>query len=88
MGYHRTYALRLRRHGSPVSGTGPARRPRRRACYGPAGVAARGVAAEATEWICGKRMVTALPAVVPAVVAEVVPTLERGGALPRGTISY
>ncbi len=70
--YHRKYAIALLWHGPPL-GT-----PRRRGgghplVYGPAVVAALRVAAEATGWICGKRLAPFL--------AELVPALEREGAL-------
>lgn len=72
-GYHRKYALMLLRHGPPTPAAGPAHRRGRRVRYGPPVVRAVQVAAEATGWICGKRLVAALPALVPA--------LEREGAL-------
>jgi hypothetical protein len=70
--YNRRYAQTLLRAGPPAP------RPRRgrggrRVTYGPAVVAALAVAAEATGWICGKRLAPALP--------ELVPALEREGAL-------
>jgi hypothetical protein len=71
-GYHRKYALTLLRHGPPVA------RPRlvgpgRPLTYSPLVINAVQVVAEATGWICGKRMAPAL--------AELVPALEREGAL-------
>src|SRR5919109_1231683 len=60
-GYHRRYAQALLRGGG---------RPR---VYGRAVVQGLTVAAEATGWICGKRLVAALP--------DLVPALEREGAL-------
>jgi hypothetical protein len=70
-GYHRKYAIALLR-GDPGR-----RRPRRRAGrkprYGPEVIRALTVAAEATYWICGKRLASFLP--------ELVAALEREGAL-------
>jgi len=71
-GYHRKYALSLLRHGVP------ARRPRlerrgRPITYSPRVIAALTVAAEATGWICGKRLAPFLP--------ELLPGLEREGAV-------
>lgn len=54
------------RHGPPQGGV----RRGRPAVYGPATTAALEVAAEALGWLCGKRLVAALPAVVPALEAE------------------
>lgn len=71
-GYHRTYAQTLLRHGPPRPGRS-LRRPGRPATYGPAGLAALEVAAQATGWICGKRLAPFL--------GELVPALEREGAL-------
>ncbi|MFN8555799.1 MAG: transposase family protein [Dehalococcoidia bacterium] len=74
-GYHRKYAVYLLRHGptaaAPHAASGrPGGRPER---YGPAVIAALTVVAEATGWICGKRLAPFL--------AEVVPALEHEGAL-------
>jgi hypothetical protein len=71
-GYHRKYALTLLRQGPPK------RRPtlRRRGrplTYGHEVIRALVVAAEATGWICGKRLAPFLP--------ELIPALEREGAL-------
>jgi hypothetical protein len=71
-GYHRKYALTLLRHGPPLA------RPRlvgpgRPLTYSPLVINALQVVAEATGWICGKRLAPALP--------ELVPALEREGAL-------
>jgi hypothetical protein len=71
-GYHRKYAQILLRHGPPRAGRS-VRRPGRPVTYGPAVLAALQVAAEATGWICGKRLAPFL--------AELVPALEREGAL-------
>lgn len=71
-GYHRKYALTLLRHGVP------AERPRLRRrgrpiTYSSEVIGALQVAAEATGWICGKRLAPFLP--------ELIPALEREGAL-------
>jgi hypothetical protein len=71
-GYHRRYAQALLRAGVPYSGPRLQRGGRPRV-YGRAVVQALRVAAEATGWICGKRLVAALP--------DLVPALEREGAL-------
>jgi hypothetical protein len=70
-GYHRKYATTLLRHGPPVARA--TRRGGRPPVYGPAVLAALQVAAEATGWICGKRLAPFL--------SELVPALEREGAL-------
>jgi hypothetical protein len=70
-GYHRKYALGLLRAPPKPAAVGHGGgRPR---VYGSEVVAALGVAAEATGGICGKRLVAALP--------ELVPGLELEGAL-------
>lgn len=71
-GYHRKYAISLLRHGPPKeharrAGAG------RPIVYGPSVLSALEVAAEAAGWICGKRLA--------AFMAELVPALEREGAL-------
>jgi len=71
-GYHPRYAQTLLREGVPY------RRPRLRRggrppTYGPESVRVLTVAAEATGWICGKRLAAALP--------DLIPALERAGAL-------
>lgn len=71
-GYHRKYALTLLRHGIPRSGPRLQRRGRPEQYDGQV-IAALVVAAEATGWICGKRLAPFLP--------ELVPALEREGAL-------
>lgn len=71
-GYHRKYALTLLRHGLPP-GKGARARGGHPVVYGPDVLAALAVVAEATGWICGKRLAPFLP--------EVVPALEREGAL-------
>ena len=68
-GYHRKYAIRLLRHGPPRS----RRRDGRPLKYSLTVTAALLVVAEALNWICGKRIQAAL--------ADVVPALEREGAL-------
>ncbi len=74
-GYHRKYANLLLRHGPPKGSTGPDRRGHP-VVYGPAVLAALEVAAEAAGWICGKRLAPFM--------AELVPALEREGALVLG----
>jgi len=70
-GYHRKYAVGLLRAPPGLRmASGGGGRPR---VYGAAVVAALSVAAEATGGICGKRLVAALP--------ELVPALELEGAL-------
>src|SRR5512138_2698260 len=54
-GYHRKYATGLLRHGPPVR-TGRLRKRGRPVTYGPAVLSALEIAAEASGWICGKRM--------------------------------
>ena len=71
-GYHRRYAQALLRVGVPYSGP-RLRRGGRPRLYGPQVLQALTVAAEATGWICGKRLAAALP--------DLVPALEREGAL-------
>jgi integrase-like protein len=71
-GYHRKYALSLLRHGPPRKRPTLKRRGRP-TLYSSEVIAALEVAAEATGWICGKRLVPFLP--------ELVPALEREGAL-------
>lgn len=71
-GYNRRYAQTLLRHGPPGPGV-RRRRGGRPRLYSAGVIAAVAVAAEATGWICGKRLVAALP--------DLVPALEREGAL-------
>ena len=71
-GYHRHYAQVLLRKGVPYSGP-RLRRGGRPRVYGWEVEQALAVAAEATGWICGKRLAAALP--------DLVPALEREGAL-------
>lgn len=71
-GYHRKYAVCLLRHGVPVRRPSLIRRGRP-STYSPAVIAALTVAAEATGWICGKRLAPFL--------TELVPALEQEGAL-------
>src|SRR5207249_1636485 len=79
-GYHRNYAKKLLLHGppSPTGRRDPLRGIRRHAggrppVYPPALIQALQVACEATGWICGKRLVAALP--------DLVDALEQEGAL-------
>lgn len=71
-GYHRKYTITLVRHGPTAtpdrSGAGP--RPGRRPVYGPRIITALIQVARVTGWICGKRLVAALPELVPAMEAE------------------
>lgn len=71
-GYHRKYALTLLRQGVPRQRPSLRRRGRPPA-YSSHVIAALQVAAEATGWICGKRLAPFLP--------ELVPALEGEGAL-------
>jgi len=71
-GYDRRYAQRLLRGGTPYHGP-RLRRAGRARRYGPEVTRALEVAAEATGWICGKRLAPFLP--------ELIPALEKEGAL-------
>jgi hypothetical protein len=71
-GYHRKYALTVLRQGVPRPGPRVERRGRP-VTYTSEVIAALTVTAEATGWICGKRLAPFLP--------ELVPALEREGAL-------
>jgi hypothetical protein len=71
-GYHRKYALTLLRHGPPPQRPTLTRRGRP-ITYSSQVIGALHVAAEATGWICGKRLAPFLP--------ELIPALEREGAL-------
>ncbi len=71
-GYHPRYVQTLLREGLPYQGP-RLRRGGRPPTYGPEVVRVLTVAAEATGWICGKRLVAALP--------DLIPALEREGAL-------
>ncbi len=71
-GYDRRYAQRLLRKGTPYKGL-RLRRTGRTPQYGPEVTRALEVAAEATGWICGKRLAPFLP--------ELIPALEKEGAL-------
>lgn len=68
-GYHRKYALGLLRHGPPGA-KGRRRAGGRPLTYGPAVMAALEVAAQATGWICGKRLAPFLEELVPALEQE------------------
>jgi hypothetical protein len=79
-GYHRNYAKKLLLHGppSPTGRYNPRTGTRKHAggrppVYGPVLIQALQVAAEATGWICGKRLVAVLP--------DLVSALEREGAI-------
>ena len=69
-GYHRKQAVRLLRHGPPPARSGHGGRPR---VYSAVVVGALRVAAEASDWLCGKRLAPFL--------AEFVVALEAEGAL-------
>ena len=71
-GYERRYAQRLLRQGTPYAGP-RLRRAGRARQYGAEVTQALEVAAEATGWICGKRLAPFL--------AELIPALEQEGAL-------
>ncbi len=68
-GYDRVYARTLLKHGPPVR-KAPIRRAGRPIAYGSQVVGALKVAAEATGWICGKRLVAILPELIPAIEKE------------------
>jgi hypothetical protein len=79
-GYHRNYAKKLLLHGppQPTGRCDPRTGKRKHAggrptVYGPGTIQALQVAAEATGWICGKRLVAVLP--------DLVSALEQEGAL-------
>jgi len=69
-GYHRKHALRLFRQGPPARRVGHGGRPRR---YDAVVIGALREVAEASDWLCGKRLAPFL--------AELVPALEAEGAL-------
>ena len=71
-GYSRKWAVELLRHGPPPSRGGRGGRPR---VYSAVVVGALRVAAEASDWLCGKRLAPFL--------AELVPALEQEGALQQ-----
>lgn len=66
-GYHRKRAVHLLRHGPPRARAGHGGRPR---TYSAAVVGALRVAAEASGWLCGKRLAPFLAEWVPALEAE------------------
>ena len=66
-GYHRKAAIRLLRQGPPPQRRGHGGRPRR---YSSVVVGALRVAAEASDWRCGKRLAPFLEELVPALEAE------------------
>jgi hypothetical protein len=65
--YHPKRAIRLLRHGPPPGRAGRGGRPRR---YSALVVGALRVAAEASDWLCGKRLAPFLNELVPALEAE------------------
>jgi hypothetical protein len=69
-GYHRKHALRLFRQGPPAPRAGHGGRPRQ---YDAGVIGALREVAEASDWLCGKRLAPFL--------GELVPALEREGAL-------
>lgn len=69
-GYHRKHALRLFRWGPPVPRAGHGGRPRQ---YDAVVIGALREVADASDWLCGKRLAPFL--------AELVPALEAEGAL-------
>jgi hypothetical protein len=69
-GYHRKHAIRLLRHGPPPARTGRGGRPR---VYSAVVIGALRQVAEASDWLCGKRLAPFL--------AELVPALETEGAV-------
>jgi len=69
-GYSRKWAIQLLRHGLPPSGIGHGGRPR---IYSAVVVGSLRVIAEASDWLCGKRLAPFL--------MELVPALEQEGAL-------
>jgi hypothetical protein len=71
-GYHRKYAIRLLRQGVRTGGP-RLQRTGRPSTYGPEVIRALMVLAEATGWICGKRLAPAIP--------ELLMAIEREGAL-------
>jgi hypothetical protein len=71
-GYHRKYAMTVLRWGTTRRGP-RSRGPGRPRTYNPLVIGALRTVAEATDWICGKRMAPVLP--------ELVAALEREGAL-------
>jgi hypothetical protein len=66
-GYHRKHAIRLLRHGPPPARPGRGGRPR---VYSAVVVGALREVAEASDWLCGKRLAPFLEALVPALEAE------------------
>lgn len=72
-GYHRKYAVGLLRDGPPPSRKGHGGRPQ---LYSPVVVGALRVVAEASDWLCGKRLAPFLPELVPALEEEGVLVME------------
>src|SRR5439155_22840949 len=71
--YHRKHAIRLLRRGPPKPRAGHGGRPRR---YSTVVVGALRVVAEASDWLCGKRLAPFLAELVPALEAEAALRLE------------
>jgi hypothetical protein len=84
-GYHRRHAVRLLRHGrfgdprlaalqglpvAPAPGPRVGRRGGRPRVYGATVIGALRTVAEASDWLCGKRLAPFLPELVPALEAE------------------
>ena len=72
-GYSRKWAVELLRHGPPPARAGHGGRPR---IYSAVVVGGLRVAAEASDWLCGKRLAPFLAEFVPALEAEGVLRLE------------
>lgn len=66
-GYHRKRAIQLLRHGPPPERTGHGGRPR---VYSTVAVGALRQCAEASHWLCGKRLAPFLEQLVPALGVE------------------
>lgn len=66
-GYGRKWAIELLRKGPPPPRAGHGGRPQK---YSPVVIGALRVAAEATDWLCGKRLAPFLEEIVPALEAE------------------
>ena len=72
-GYHRKRASVLLRHGPPRARAGRGGRPQ---VYSSVVIGALRVVAEASDWLCGKRLAPFLPDLVPALQAEGVLVVE------------
>jgi hypothetical protein len=66
-GYHRKRAIQLLRHGAPPARAGRGGRPR---VYSAVVVGSLRVVAEASDWLCGKRLAPFMDELVPALEAE------------------